>query len=186
MADAVSAKMTGIPAFSTRLKALSGDMQRKVVRAGAMAGGVIFRKAAVALAPTLKKPDTRKKNPRVAGALKKSIYAARSKSLSKPGVEVVVVAARTGSKSAKSGKSAFYWRFVEGGHIARGPGQKIKGGTRRAGLERARLKAGGARFIPGVGFLKRSFKDNQGAAIKAFNARIEARISKAQKELNVR
>lgn len=186
MADGVDLKFTGIPAFSSRLKALSSDMQRKVVRAGATASGVIFRKAAVALAPTLKKRDTRKKNPRVPGALKRAIYSARSRSLSKPGVEVVVVAARSGGKGAKSSKTAFYWRFVEGGHIARGPGQKIKGGTRSRALERQRLKAGGARFIPGVGFLKRSFKDNQGAAIKAFNARIEARISKAQKELNVR
>jgi HK97 gp10 family phage protein len=186
MADGVDVKFLGLPEFSTRLRALSFDMQRKIVRAGATAAGVIFRNAAIANAPTLKQRDTRKVNPRVAGTLKKSIYAARSKVKSKPGIEVIVIAARSGGKAAKSGKSAFYWRFVEAGHLARGRGQKVKGGTRRAGLERARLKASGAKFVPPVEFLKRAFKDNQDAAVKAFNSRIAARITKAQRELNER
>lgn len=185
MADRIEVRLVGIPEFSARLQAL-GREQRLIVRAGAQAAGNVFKKAAQANAPVLKKPDTRKVNPRVAGALKRSIFAGRSRFLSKPGVEVVVVSARSGSKAAKSGKAAFYWRFVEGGHLARGRGAKIKGGTRRAGLERARLKASGAKFVPGVDYLKRAFNSNQDAAIRAFNERIEARIKRANKELNGR
>lgn len=186
MADGVEIRITGLPAFSARLKELSNDMQRKVVRAGATASAQVFRKAAVALAPVLKKPDTRKVNPRVPGALKRAIYAARSRTKSKPSAEVIVVGVRAGSKETKSAKTAFYWRFVESGHLVRGKGQKIKGGTKRAGLERRRLKAAGAKFIPGVQFLARAFKEKQEEAVKAFNLRIEARLVKARKALNVR
>lgn len=186
MADGPEIRITGLPAFSSRLKELSADMQRKVVRAGATAAGTVFRKAASANAPTLKKPDTRKKNPRIPGALKRAVYATRSRKLSKAGTEVIVVGVRSGGKESKSAKTAFYWRFVEDGHLVRGRGQKIKGGTKRAGLERKRLKAAGARFIPGRKFLARAFKSEQQASVKAFNLRIEARLKKAQRDLNVR
>lgn len=185
MANGIDAKLVGLPVFSARLRALGRD-QKKIVRAGALAAGTVFKKAAQANAPVLKKPDTRKRNPRVPGTLRKSIYAGRSRSRSKPGVEVVVVAARAGGKAAKSGKAAFYWRFVEEGHLARGPGKKIRGGTRRAQLERSRAKASGAKFVPGVEYLKRAFNSKQDAAIRAFNTRIEARIKRANRELNGR
>jgi HK97 gp10 family phage protein len=186
MADDVNIRITGLPEFISRLRALSLDMQRKVTRAGAMAAGNVFRKAAVANAPILQKPDTRKNNPRVPGTLQKAVYAARSRIKSKPGKELIVVGVRSDKASAARGKGAFYWRFVENGHLVRGPGQKIKGGTNRATLERNRLKAGGAKFVPPVFFMKRAFSDNQDAAIKAFNERIEKRIQKANKELNER
>jgi HK97 gp10 family phage protein len=186
MADGVEVKITGLPAFSVRLKELSADMQRKVIRAGSMAAANIFRKAAVANAPSLKKPDTRKKNPRVPGTLKKAIFAGRSKKRSTPGKEMIVVGVRSGGKAAKTNRDAFYWRFVEDGHLVRHSGQKIKGGKKRAGLERTRLKAANATFVPAVKFMARAFKDNQDAAIAAFNKRLEARIQKAQRDLNVR
>lgn len=186
MADGVDVRITGLPEFKSRLRALSNDVQRKVTRAGAVAAGNVFRKAAVANAPVLQKADTRKNNPRVPGTLKKAIYAARSRNRSKAGMELIVVGVRAGRQAAASGKSAFYWRFVEGGHLVRGPGQKIKGGRNRAGLERARLKASGAKFVPPVYFLRRAFADNQDAAVTAFNARMEKRIEKATRELNER
>lgn len=186
MDDGVEIRITGLPAFNQRLKELSADMQKKVVRAGATAAGQVFRKGAVALAPSLKNAFARKQNQRIPGALKRAINASRSRKFSKPGTEVIVVGVRSGGKKSNAAKSAFYWRFVEAGHLTRGPGQKIKGGTKRAGLERKRLKASGARFVPGVHFMADAFKGNQDAAIKAFNLRIEARIQKAQRSLNVR
>jgi HK97 gp10 family phage protein len=184
MADGVSIKVTGLPEFKSRLQALGADMEKKIVRSGALAAGVIFKKAAIANAPVLKKPDTRKKYPRVAGTLKKAIYAVRSRSKSQPGKEVIVVAARSGGKGAKTSKNAFYWKWVEAGHLARGPGQKLKGGKNRVALERKRLTASGAKFVPGAFFLKRAFDSSGDAALKAFSSRIESRIEKANKELN--
>ncbi|WP_395406304.1 HK97-gp10 family putative phage morphogenesis protein [Pseudoduganella sp. UC29_106] len=184
MTDSITVKMTGIPEFSARLRALGIDMERKIVRAGALAAGIVFRNAARENAPSLK-PNTRRKD-RTPGALKKSIYATRSKSKSKPGLETIVVAARAGSKTSKKGvATAFYWRWVEDGHVARGPGGKLKGGNRSRALQRSRLKAGG-KFVPGVAFLRRAFQGKQDQAVAAFNKRIEARIAKAQKALNER
>jgi HK97 gp10 family phage protein len=179
MADGVNAKLVGLPEFSSRLRALGADAV-KVVRSAALAVGTMYKKAAAANAPVLKKRDTRKKNPRVAGALRKAIYSARSRRKSKPGLEVVTVSVR--SKGAKN--SAYYWRWVEAGHLARGPGQKIKGGNRLRALTRDRLKASGAKFVPGVHYLERAFKSNQGNAITVFNGRIEKRIAKANRDLN--
>lgn len=183
MPDSVTAKMVGLPEFSARLRALGSDMQRKIVRAGALAAGIVFRNAAREFAPVLRKA----RKDRVSGALKKSIYATRSKNKSRPGMEAIVVAGRTGNKGAKKPTaSAFYWRFVEEGHLARGPGGKLKGGNRSRELQRSRLKAGGAKFVPPVAYLRRAFQTKQDQAIAAFNKRIEARIAKAQKELNER
>lgn len=184
MSDFMTAKMTGLPEFSARLRGLGADMERKVVRAGALAAGVIFRNAARNNAPSLKLGSKRKD--RTPGALKKSIYATRSKSKSRPGLESIVVAARSGSKTNKKGvATAFYWRWVEDGHVARGPGGKLKGGNRSREVQRARLKQAG-KFVPGVGFFKRAFADRQDQAVTAFNKRVEARIAKAQKALNER
>jgi HK97 gp10 family phage protein len=182
MADGVAIKVTGLPQFKERLRALGYDMERRVVRSGALAAGAVFRKSAAANAPTLKKPA---KN-RVVGALKKAVYAGRSRSKSARGLEVVRVGVRAGGKLAKSASDPFYWRWVEAGHLVRGPGQKIKGGRNRAALERSRLKASGAKFVPGFHFLRDSFRDNQSAAISAFNSRIEARIQKANRDLNTK
>lgn len=182
MADGVAVKFSGLPEFKARLQALGYDMEKRIVRSGALASGTVFKKAAVANAPTLKKPA---KN-RTAGALKKAIYAGRSRIKSKPGLEVVRVSVRAGGKLAKTTRDPFYWRWVEAGHLVRGPGQKIKGGQNRAALERSRLKASGAKFKEGVFFLREAFRGNQGAAIRAFNTRIEARIQKANRDLNTK
>jgi HK97 gp10 family phage protein len=208
MADGVAIKISGLPEFKSRLQALGSDMEKKIVRSGALAAGTIFRRAAIANAPVLKKPDTRKKYARVAGNLKKAIYSGRSRSKSGPGAEVVVVSVRTGGKDASgkknriTGRDAFYWPFVEAGHLARGPGNRVQderltrrqsnelikaGGMRskdRLKAKRALLKASGAKFVPGVFFMKRAFEGSQDAAINAFNSRIEARIQKANVEMN--
>lgn len=183
MADGITAKIIGLPEFQARLEALGADMETKIVRSGVLAAGTVFKKAAQANAPVLQTPDTHKKNTRIAGTLKKAIFSVRSRSQSSPGKEVVVVAV-SGGAGAKADKDAFYWRWVEAGHLARGPGQKIKGGKNRASLERSRLKAGGSTFVPGVFFLKRAFDDNIDKAVAAFNDRIEARIEKANKDIN--
>lgn len=180
MADAISAKITGIPAFASRLRALSLDMQNKVVRSGALAAGTVFKKGAQANAPELKKQDKR----RTRGALKKGIYAGRSRSKSRPGTEVIVVGVRSGKKAGKSG-DPFYWRWQEDGWVPRAPGKRVKGGEKRKALERSRAKAGG-QFVPGRHYFQLSFTSNGQKALEAFNSRLSQRIAKANKELNGR
>lgn len=185
MSNSITLRMTGLPEFSSRLRALGGDMERKIVRAGALAAGVVFRNAARRNAPSLKAGTTRKD--RIPGALKKAIYATRSKSRSRAGLDTIIVSARAGSKTGKkSVATAFYWRWVEEGHLTRGPGGKLKGGKRSRALQLDRLKRAGGKFVPGVAFLSRAYQSHQDQAITAFNSRVEARIAKAQKALNER
>lgn len=180
MTDGVKMNVVGIPEFSARLRALSMDMQQKVVRSGAMAAAVVFRNQARANAPTGR--NTRGHSP---GNLKKSVVAGRAKTRSKPGEEVYTVVVRAGKKKGNK-STAYYWRWVEAGHLVRTAGQKLKGGDKRRALERQRLKSAGAKFVPPSAFIQRAFQSKQSEAIAAFNKRIEARIQKAQKELNVR
>lgn len=183
MADGIKIELRGIPEFSARLRALSGDMQKRVVRSGAMAAAAIFRNEAKENAPRSKL------NRRLAGhepgTLKKAIFAGRSKSRSKPGTETYTVGAR-GRNKGKTAKGAYYWRWIEAGHLARGAGQKLKGGDNRRALERRRLRAAGAKFVPPVAYLRRAFQTKGDQALRAFNKRIEARLIKAQKDLNER
>jgi hypothetical protein len=95
-----------------------------------------------------------------------------------------VVAARSGRKYQKvrRGKQyanldAFYWPWVEGGHVARGPGQRIRGGMRRRALERKRLRAAG-KWVEGRWFLRRAFQTQQTAALQAFEKRLAISIDR--------
>lgn len=181
MANGIDVRIVGLPDFKARLRDLSVNMRKKVVRAGAMAAANVFKKAAVANAPVLTVP----RKHRVAGTLKKSIFAGRSKGRSSDGVEMIVVGVRHGRKAGKTGRDAYYWRWVEDDHVPRGPGQRIRGGVRRRTLERNRLLAAG-QVVPGTFFMKKAFDANKERAIAAFSARITARIEKASKEINRR
>jgi HK97 gp10 family phage protein len=180
MAEAITARISGIPVFASRLRELSRDMQNKVVRSGALAAGNVFKKGAQANAPELKKQDKR----RTRGALKRGIYAGRSRSKSRPGTEVIVVGVRAGKRAGKSG-DPFYWRWQENGWVPRPPGKRNNGGDKRKALERSRAKAAG-RYVPGRHYFQRSFISNGQKALDAFNSRLSQRIAKAKKELNGR
>jgi hypothetical protein len=182
MADDLGVKVYGLPEFAARLRALRNTDIRKVARSGAAAAATIFRRSVAANAPVLKKIDTRRKNPRVMGALKRAVIAARSSRKSGPGKEVYVVSFRV-----RGGKnSAFYWRWVEGGHIVRGPGQRLKGGNRTRALQRARIKASGGSYVPGRWFVRQAFQGNQVQAADAVSKRLNERILQVEKELNGR
>lgn len=183
MTDRLNAKIYGIPEFSARLRALSADMQRKVVRAGALAAATDFRNAAKANAPQSRVSRGRGHTP---GQLKRAIVAGRAKNRSKPGIEAYTVVVRAGKARRKNQSSAFYWRWVEAGHLVRGPGKKLQGGDKSRALQRQRLQASGAKYVPPNAFLLRAFRARQGQAVAAFNKRIEVRIQKATRDLNVR
>lgn len=58
----------------------------------------------------------------------------------------------------------FYWRFLEGGWIPRGPGNKFKGGERTRAILRARALAGGASRVNHP-FLQPAFTFAENAAL---------------------
>ena len=169
--DVVGVRVFNLPEFSARLKALGDKVQRQIVRSGVAAALQVMKRAVKSNAPKGK-----------TGTLKRSLYVKRSKISSRPGLEYGIVRPYTSSKGKiKRGgaravakalrQDAFYWRFVEAGHIARGPGNAIRGGTRRRRLTRERLL--GAKFVEGRWFIRDSFSQVKSAAISAFNARVE-------------
>lgn len=170
-----------LPAFKKELDAI-GARQQKIVQAATRKAALAFKPTVVRNAPVLKRPDRRKKNPRVAGTLKRAIYIKRARD-SKNGLEHYFVGVRQGKKAARAkggSRDAFYWVFLEGGWIARGPGKKIRGGARRRALERSRLIAKGAKQYR-YPFLKPAFDANKEKALTVFYKEIGDGISKANK-----
>lgn len=173
MADDITVKVN-IPDFKRQLLALGQRMEKNIVRRGVRAAGAVFVAEARRRAPVLREP----RRGRVAGALQRAI---RSVSRRSPrGVVKQFVGVRATRAQTKSGVDPFYWRFLEGGWIPRGPGQRFKGGTRRRRLERGRAVAGGARRVA-YPFLKPAFDAAGSRALNAFNQAVTDGIAKESK-----
>lgn len=155
MTDRVSVRVN-IADFRRDLQALGRKVESRIVTRGLRAAGAVFRDSARGIAP------------RRTGALQRSLYVTRSRQ-SRPGLIVFSVGVR-GRRTGKKGRvtDAFYWRFLEGGWIPRGPGRRIAGGRRRRNLERSRL-AGQRIELP---FLRPAFQRNQTRALQAFETAV--------------
>ena len=164
--------ITNLPDFISQLSKFSDDLRRKVFRAGTSAAAAIFVKAARAKAPILKRFDTRKKNPRIVGNLRKNIYQYRSRETT-PGKWVFKVSFRKGKKAAIQKRDAFYGKFLEAGWLPRGPGKRIRGGSRTKNLIRSRATEN---KITKYRFLMPAFAAQKLNALNAFTARVQKRI----------
>jgi HK97 gp10 family phage protein len=158
--------------FREQLRILSADIRIKGVNSAVRAAAQVFRKAVIANAPVLKQPT---KN-RVAGTLKRAIFVKRSKR-STSGAVRYFIGVRTGTKAAKSNRDAFYWRFLEAGWMPRGPGAKLKGGTRSRAFQRRQNKAAGAKKIQ-YKFIQPAFDQAKKNAETAFSASMEKYLKK--------
>lgn len=158
-----------------RFRRLKDDVQIKVVDAALRQAAQVFRRAVIAKAPVLKKAS----KGRVAGTLQKAIYTARSK-YSTSGARRYFIGVRSGTKAGKSGRDAFYWRWLEAGWMPRGPGQALKGGTRRRNLQRRRNAAAGNKTVE-FPFIKPAFDASKGAAEQKFRVVFAREFEKASK-----
>lgn len=173
MADSVTVKVN-IPDFKRQLTALGRRMEKNIVRRGVRAAGAVFVVEARRRAPVLREP----RKGRVAGALQRAIRSVSRRSqrgVVKQSVGVVATSAQT-----KSGVDPFYWRFLEGGWVPRGPGRRFKGGPRRRRIERDRAIAAGARIVS-YPFLKPAFESAGSRALDAFNQAVADGIAKESK-----
>lgn len=175
---------TNLPEFKSKLNQIRQDLQRKAVsRAVSAAGGAmrdVARKEAPARPLNRIKfvPGSRQAIPPGLIARAMMVYRKRSK----PGTVAVGVMPRMGRRARKGKGSsylrdAYYAPWVEFGHIARGPGQRIKGGSRRKRIERERLRAS-ASFVQPNPFMQRAFRKGQNAAIDAFYVQLEKAFQK--------
>lgn len=173
MSDGIIVRVN-LPAFRREIKTLGAKVERRVVAAGVRAAGIVFRDAARAAAPRLKKPDLR----RVPGALARGVRLARSRK-GERGTVAMFVGVKASKGARKTARDPFYWRFLEGGWIPRGRGQALRGGTNAKALQRRRLLAGGASRLS-LPFLLPAFQRSQGAALTAFNRKVDERLAQLE------
>lgn len=169
---------TSIPDFRRQLRELSQDMERKVIRSGVAAAATVFRRQVVKVLQRPRRSAPIKGTP--PGTLRRAIYIKRARD-SVRGKEHYFVGVRQGKKARrrKGGNAdAFYWGFVELGHLVRPRGQKIRGGRRSAALQRSRLNAAGAQRVPAYPFLKPAFEQARTEALAKFSERVQERIDK--------
>jgi hypothetical protein len=161
--------------FRRDLQALGDRVTRRVVRNAVVASARALVPIARSQAPILKSQDKR----RTPGALRRAIYAGRPKA---DGQSVSArVSVRGKPQKNRKGRvaDAFYWRFLEGGWTPRGPGKRLRGGTRRRALERRRNAAAGARSYR-FPFLAPAFERAQSQMLRIFEERITAGIAREQ------
>jgi len=163
-----------LPQFRRELRDLGAKVEKRVVAAGVRAAGVVFRDAARALAPRLKKFDRR----RSPGALAAAVRLAQSRR-GRRGTVAYFVGVKASASAKGRGRDPFYWRFLEAGWIPRGRGQKLRGGVNSRNLQRRRLVAAGASRVQ-VPFLAPAFARRQGAALAAFNAKVDERLAQLE------
>ncbi len=161
--------ITNLPDFRRQLAEVGAKVERRVVTNAVRAAARIFRDRARSFAPVLRDPDPR----RVPGALQRAIVVARSRE-GQRGTVAYFVGVRASKAQRGRGIDPFYWRFLEAGWAPRGPGQRLKGGKRRKALERTR-NAGARIERP---FLAPAFQAAQGAALAAFESRVDAELAK--------
>lgn len=167
---------TNLPDFKRQLTALGVEFERKAVRSSTLAAASVLRAAVKRQIISGGKPQTR------TGALMNAVYVKRSRRSTR-GAERYFVGVRGKTVTRKrkgqtvTQAGAFYWRFLEGGWIARGPGQKISGGERTRSLKRERLRASGAKFYR-YPFIQPAFEEARGQATDVFFRRMAAQINK--------
>lgn len=174
MADDIVTR-ANIPDFRRALAALGDRAEGKIVTRGLRSAGRVFRDEARRRAPVLDRPIVTRRKMRVPGTLRAAIYTGRSRA-SRKAAPVHFVGVRASKAQLRKGRDPFYWRFLEGGWIPRGPGRKLRGGNRSRRLHRDRLLKAGGRKVS-YPFLQPTFAAVGSRALDAFNATVAAGIA---------
>lgn len=163
---------TNIVAFRRQLRAMNADLEQKGNRLATAAAARVFRAAVARTAPL-----------GATGMLRRSIFVFRSRRSRRPNT-IYAVSVRShrrrkiDRKTKKVMLDAYYWGWVEAGHLARGPGQALRGGNRRKALERARLRRAGAAFVPGRWYFRRAFATSSSEAVRAYERRLAKEVAR--------
>lgn len=162
---------TNLPDFTRQLAALDAKMRRSVLRKALRASATVYKRAVQDKAPTAKRAVYRPKGRSVIpGLLKASIRIGFARRTGKTVVRAYVT---PGSKKfTRQWGDPYYWRWLEGGWIPRGPGQRLKGGKRSVALQRRRLVAAGVK-VRQFKFVAPAFGAVGKQPLNAFNDEME-------------
>lgn len=160
--------------FHRALSGLDRRVGTRIVRRAVSAAARIFRGAVRSAAPVR------------SGTLRRAIYIKRSRR-SRRGEEIYFVSVRSGAKYGLlrvrgRNRDAYYWRWVESGHLVRGRGQRLKGGSNSRNLQRSRLRTTGARAVPANPFIQRGFRSGRAGAMREFEARMSTDLGIAARD----
>lgn len=177
MSSVTSVKVTGLRELNDALTKLADDVAIKYARGAVAAGAALIRDAA------------RENVPVLSGKLKRSIYSKWIREASSRERQTFFVSVRRGKqfrakqRVSKKGRTtmtkdldAYYWTWVEFGHIATGAGKKIKGGAQRRSDTRSKLRSSGATFVPPRPFLRPAYEQNKQQAVEAIRSELSKRI----------
>ncbi len=158
-----------LPQFHRDLAKMQRRVGTRAVRRSVSAAARVLRRSVRQAAPVR------------SGTLRRAIFSKRSRRSNRTN-EIAYVSVHSGAKFGrlrKSGKNrdAFYWPWVEAGHLARGPGSRISGGRRTKELKRSRLRSSGAKQVAARPFLAPGFRSGQAGALAEFNRTMATQIA---------
>lgn len=149
----------GLPELRARFKAVDAEVGRKVLRTGGAAGSRVIRDAVKAAAPVRKQTRRYGRFQVPPGTLKAATLQKFIREQSNATQATYYVTFRQGKRFQKTGRDAYYAKWVERGH--RIVGRRPKGTLRRIHRETA---AASGRFVPGRYFMARAAAANASAA----------------------
>jgi HK97 gp10 family phage protein len=145
-----------------------------------MQGQVLQKALSAGSAPVLR--AARANAPKKTGTLKRAIYATRDKRRSTGIREERIVTVRSGKRFQKSGRDAYYWRWVEFGRAQVDAGR----GTRSLGTPSKGFFGKTVRAVPARPFLRPAFESQKGAALSAITKRLAREIEVAGRKASWR
>ena len=172
----IGATVRGIPELKAALAAIPDKLRRRALRNALAAGAREVQRTARTAAPVLQLAQQSPR--RQSGTLRKAISVRTSKLARKRGdvgVFVNVKPAPKGQRGAKNPRDPFYWRWVEFGW---NPPRSSDGrGAAGKKARRQLLRQGGAKRVPGVGFLQAGAR-RLGEALQIFIRQVGPAIAK--------
>lgn len=171
--------------FAREMRDLGPKFGRRVMRYAIAGAAMQIRDGAKAVTPVRKTGRgsifRSRYGTRIPGLLRRSIIAKRNNKASSQALEAYYVTARSGDAPTKGGVSrdAYYWRWVEGGHIKRRPGGALRGGSAAKSLVRSRARKAGD-FVSGRWYLRRGGEQSFGRALAEFYRRAEIKLAALQ------
>jgi len=156
-------QILGLEELKRKMITLGYKISRNALKSALVAGAKEIKKEAMNLAPVK------------TGTMRKAIYI---KKMGKPNPfkENVIVGVRSGKKLQRRNLDAYYWRFIEFGHLARPKGKA------RSRSGRVSAAAGGAKMIAAQPFVRPAFENSKVRALGRFKVVLADFISKITKE----
>lgn len=170
----VGVRIVNLPDFKAQLESVKKEIRTKLALNATRASLRAFKRAVDERVPVFKGTRVYKGRRISGGTLKRSIYTAISKrsSSGQRGIVYGILRPRTGAQ--RGFNDAYYWRWVEKGHLIRARGQALRGGTRSKKLQRERLRSAGVPRVEGRWFLRDSFNAAKSQAYEAFSRSMTA------------